>query len=281
MAERLRAVRSPWLFFAIAVGFSWLFWVPAAFVDADIMNSPWVVLLYLGGIGPAVGGILLTYLDTDKARQREYWQRALDPRRIGARWYLVVLFAYPLLTLAVLLPQIAQGQFPASDALQEMLAQPLRLVPFVAFIFLFGPFPEELGWRGYALDALQERMSALASSLVLGAVWAAWHVPLFFMNGTFQNELGFGTAAFWRFMAFAVVISVFFTWAYNSNRRSTLSAMLFHFSTNLTGNLLEMSAAQETIRLAILVLLAAVVVRVCGAKHLARVSVSSRGTSGR
>ncbi len=262
MAERDSAIRSPWLFFLIAIGFSWLFWVPAAFVNADIMNSPWGVLLYLGGVGPAVGGILLTYLDKDKARRREYWRRALDPRRIRGRWYLVVLFAYPLLTLAVLLPQIAHGQFPASDTLRDMLAQPLRLVPFVTFIFLFGPFPEELGWRGYALDGLQGRMSALASSLVLGAVWAVWHVPLFLMKGTYQYELGFGTAAFWCLMGSAVVISVFFTWVYNHNRRSTLSAMLFHFSLNLTGNLLEMSAAQETIRLAILVVLASAVTRV-------------------
>lgn len=264
------ASKSPWLFFLIVFGFSWLLWVPAAFVDGDIMNSPWVVLLYLGGIGPAVGGILLTHLGKDKARRREYWRRALDPRRIGGRWYVVILLAYPLLNLAVLAPQLAQGSLPLSDTLRDMLAQPLRLIPFVGFIFLFGPFPEELGWRGYALDALQERMSALASSLVLGAVWAVWHVPLFLMNGTYQNELGLGTPAFWQFMASATVISVFFTWAYNSNRRSTLSAMLFHFSLNLTGNLLEMSAAQETIRLLLLVVLAAGVVAACGAKDLTR-----------
>jgi membrane protease YdiL (CAAX protease family) len=261
-------LKSPWIFFLIAIGFSWLFWVPAAFIDEDIMNSSWVILLYLGGIGPAVGGILLTYLSHDREYQKEYWQRVFNPKRIGGIWYCVVLLAYPALTLLILLPGAAQGHVLISETLQELLSQPIQLIPFLLFTFLFGPFPEELGWRGYALEKLQSKMSALASSLILGTVWALWHLPLFFMNGTYQNELGFRTAAFWRFCIFAIVISIFFTWVYNNNKSSTLSATLFHFSTNLTGYIFVTSEMQETWRIIVLIVLAVVITIIYGFRDL-------------
>jgi membrane protease YdiL (CAAX protease family) len=271
MKNREIATQSPWTYFIIAFGFSWLFWIPAAFVNGNIPDWPWAILLYIGGIGPAVGGILLTYLNPQKAVRRDYWQRVFNPKRIGGIWYLAALLAYPLLTL--LLAFAENGQIQTTESFKELLSQPLGIIPFVIFIFLFGPFPEELGWRGFALDGLQKRMNAVWASLLLGAVWAIWHIPLFFMNGTYQNELGVGSAAFWRFMIFPVVISIFFTWIYNSNQRSILSAALFHFSHNFTGNIIDTSGTLETQRILILVLLGIVVVWVYGVKEMKRESL--------
>ncbi|MBN1668652.1 MAG: CPBP family intramembrane metalloprotease [Anaerolineales bacterium] len=258
MLKRYLSTSSPWTYFLLTFAFSWLFWLPAAFIPTEIPTSPWVVLLYAGGLGPAVAGLSLIYLTKDKAYQREYWQRILDPRRIRWYWYLVILGAYPL--LVALSALAVQGQVPASSELNNLLAQPGRLLPFVFFIFIFGPLPEELGWRGYALDELQAHLSPLAASLVLGGFWALWHVPLFFMNGTFQNELGFGTLAFWEFCLSAVLFSLFVTWAYNHNRRSTLSAVIFHFSVNLTGNLMVVSPTAELARIAAMLTLAVLLV---------------------
>lgn len=268
--EQMSGLKSPWVFFLFAIGFSWLFWVPAAFIEADIQNSSWVILLYVGGLGPALAGILLTYLAHDKDYQKEYWRRVFDPKRIGVAWYFVVLLSYPALTLLILLPGVLQSHVLISETLQELLSQPVRLVPFLIFIFLFGPFPEELGWRGYALERLQSKINALASSLILGTLWAVWHIPLFFMNGTYQNGLGFGTAAFWRFSIIAIVLSIFFTWVFNNNRSSTLSASLFHFSTNLTGNFFIIPEMQETWLIVLLIILAVVIIMVYGSGDLAR-----------
>lgn len=76
-------------------------------------------------------------------------------------------------------------------------------------------------------------MSALNSSLLLGTIWALWHLPLFYFPGTFQHDVGIGTARFWLFLAYHPPLSVLMTWLYNNTQRSTLSAVLFHFSGNL------------------------------------------------
>lgn len=260
MKNRILTTQAPWVYFLIAFGFSWLFWIPATFVNENILESPAAILLYIGGIGPAVGGILLTY--RNKESRKEYWRRVFDFKRIGAVWYPVILLAYPLIT--ALLALVENGLVQITQTLQESWAQPVRILTFAISVFIFGPLPEELGWRGYALDGLQKRMNALNASLLLGAVWALWHFPLFFIEGTYQNGLGLGSAAFWRFMLFAVVISVFFTWIYNNNQRSTLSAILFHFSVNLTASIFVVTEELDCHRMILVLVMALAVVAFCG-----------------
>ena len=60
--KKIFSLHSPWIFFVITFGISWLFWIPAGFIDANIQETSWVILLYLGGVGPPIAGIALTYL---------------------------------------------------------------------------------------------------------------------------------------------------------------------------------------------------------------------------
>ena len=158
------------------------------------------------------------------------------------------------------------GQIQLTDEFRFALPQPINLLPFLLFIYFFGPFPEELGWRGYALDGLQSKLNPVVSSLVLGAIWAIWHIPLFLMRGTYQNKLGLGSLEFWIFMFSAFVVSIFFTWIYNNNQRSILSASLFHFSINLTGNCFIETERIRLIRLAVLVVFAVLLIVITRSK---------------
>jgi membrane protease YdiL (CAAX protease family) len=92
-----------------------------------------------------------------------------------------------------------------------------------------------------ALDRLQLRMSPLWASLLLGIIWSAWHLPLFLIDGTFQNQLGLGSFRFWVFLADMIPLTIIITWIYNHTDRSTLSAVFVHFSGNLCGALIPKS----------------------------------------
>jgi membrane protease YdiL (CAAX protease family) len=93
-------------------------------------------------------------------------------------------------------------------------------------LLILGPLSEEIGWRGYALERPQTRWNALTSSLIIGLVWALWHLPLFMMEGTSQHELGL---PFIGFLVGFVANSILYTWLYNNTKQSLWSAILLHW----------------------------------------------------
>jgi hypothetical protein len=106
---------------------------------------------------------------------------------------------------------------------------------------------------------------------MIGVVWSLWHVPLFFIGGTYQAEqVGLGTQRFWFFLLTIVVESVLITWIYNNTNRSTLSAILFHFVGNSFGELFALSAQAEVYNFALGILAAVAVIVVWGPRTLAR-----------
>jgi membrane protease YdiL (CAAX protease family) len=231
-------------------------------------------LLILGLLGPMLGGIGFTYLTQGPEGRRDYWARIIDPRRIPPRWYLVILLFAPGLWAVAVLLDVASG---ASTALAQiaktvapLLAAPSTIVPFVLGAFVYGPIPEELGWRGYVLDRLQARWSALASSLVLGALWAAYHLPLFYMRDTFHAAQGAWSPWFFSFMVQVVAAAVIFTWIFNNTRRSTLAAILFHLMLNVTAELLNVTGRTNFYSTLLWVAAAIAVVAFWGAATLTR-----------
>jgi membrane protease YdiL (CAAX protease family) len=263
---------SPWAYFALVYLFSWVFTIPAALSGVSLQESPTLMVIYgLGGLGPAISAILLTYITRKQEGRRDYWRRIVDPGRIPFRWFGVTFLTVPAITaLAALADRLLGGRGLRLEVAARFLQQPLQVLPFALFILFFGPLPEELGWRGYALDRHQSRRSALASSLILGAAWALWHLPLFFIKGTYQRSLEVGSPSFWIFMLALVVGSILYTWIYNNTRRSTMSAILFHFTQNFTGELFELSARAELYSFVLTVAVATLVVVVWGPKTLTR-----------
>ena len=97
------------------------------------------------------------------------------------------------------------------------------LLIYVVYMMIFVALGEEVGWRGYALPALQARYSALIASLILGVMWALWHLPVFFNPDTSYSDL-----PFFLFVAFLVPVAILMTWLFNSTAGSVFMAMLFH-----------------------------------------------------
>jgi membrane protease YdiL (CAAX protease family) len=259
---------SPWFFLALAVGLSWLFWVPAA-LWGEPEPAPLTRLLhYVGGLMPLLVAIALVYTTLGREGRRDYWRRAIDFKRIGTQWYAVILLLVPALTgLGILLDLLLGGHGAQLEV--RFVGRPLAILPFAIFALLFGPLPEEMAWRGYGLDRLQESWNALTSSLVLGLVWALWHLPLFFIAGSYQNSL-MGSSFVWLFPVQVVALSVVVTWIYNHNQRSTLSAVLLHFMVNFTGELFMLTARAEVCYTVFWVMAAVLVTLLWGPKTLTR-----------
>ena len=212
-------------------------------------------------LGPSISGIFLTWIVDGRSGLRNLFSRMFLGSFPG-RWY-AMLPVPPVLILSVLL------------LLQSFISPvyaPNRFLIGILFGLPAG-FLEEIGWMGYAFPKMGSPNNRLAPGIVLGLLWALWHLPV-------VNFLGTATphGAYWLhfFAAFAVAMTamrVLISWMY-TNTRSVLLAQLMHVSS--TGSLvifspLRVTALQEALWYllygTLLWLAVALVVRTYG-KHL-------------
>ena len=221
-------------FFALAFTISWALWIPAALVSA---SSPALsfALFPIGLFGPMLAAIALTAYFEGRSGVRRLLGAVLK-WHAGVWWYLIVVLGPAVVVwvaakLSTLLGATAPG-FGDSQI-------PLALPAYVLFLLLEAA-GEEIGWRGYALPELHAHLGAHASALVIGVMWALWHVPLFFIAGLPQALLPFAP-----FLVWIVAQSVIFAWVYTGTWGSLLFPILLHAAINLSIQVFSILPAQE------------------------------------
>lgn len=208
-------------FVVLAFGLSWVPWLTILVTTGDPFADPVSVALFVGGgFGPTLAGVILAGVSQGRTGLRRLG-RDLTRRRLG-RWYGLLLVPLPVVVIAVAVT------VPLGEASWELAgAAHLILLPSALLGGLvLGGF-EEIGWRGFLQPRLQDHVTALTGSVVVGLVWAIWHAPLFFLESTSQAS----SSPFW-FTVHAVALSVILTWLYNGTAGSLLLVVLFHGTTN-------------------------------------------------
>lgn len=252
------------IYFACVLPWSAFWWLASTRLTPGTPPESSLVFL-LGGAGPLLWAVAFTHLAETRDARRDFWRRIIDPRLISPKWLAIALLVHPAIVALAVGIGVAFGELAPTLRLPTGAVGWLTLV---FFTFWFGPLPEEIGWRGFALDRLLRTRSALAASVVLGCVWAAWHLPLFAVPGTFQHDLGIATPRAWVFLATMVPLSVVITWVYQHTARSTLAAALVHFSGNLSGALIVKSTALAALELLVLCVAATLLVLAAGPRGL-------------
>lgn len=224
--------RRPLIFyFIIAYAGSWLVMLPyLRFSDGvGLLPFRWPVPFGLSAAlapfaGPFFSAVMMTGLTEGRAGIRCLLSRIVQ-WQVGFRWYLFALIGIPVITVlgAVVLPgALSSFQMPP---LSLLLTYPLS---FIITLVIGGPLGEEPGWRGFALPRLQSIQGPLAGSLVLGILWAFWHLPFFWIPewGT-PKESSFDIG---YFVLAALALTVIYTWVYNCSKSSLLIVILVHAS---------------------------------------------------
>jgi membrane protease YdiL (CAAX protease family) len=264
-------------FLAFSHGWTWAFWALASLGGGSVWERPALYLFLVGGAGVMLGGIVMTQVTWGAPGLRELAARLADPRRANGRWWAVTLLLFPVLTL--LAAGLATGLAGAARPLDlgsaaARAADPAGLLAMIGFILVIGPLPEEIGWRGYLQDRLQERWSALAASLAVGLAWWTWHLPLFLVPGFF-DVFDIARPTPLGFLAGLIPAAVLYAWVYNNTNRSVLTVIVLHFMHNFSGELLGLSTAARVSQVALMAVAAVLVVWWWGPKRLTR----ARGAS--
>ncbi len=238
------------MFFLFTFLWTWVCYFTIILMKLDPYQGTGMVLLILGGCSPTFVGLIMAMATYGKEERISYLRRILKPGRIKAVWWLFILLAFPVIFAASIgLDMLLGGSLPGMVNAKAIWANPVSFFPLLLLSFMSGPFSEELGWRGYALDKLLDRYGFAKGSTLLGLIWGAWHLPLYFMPQTWHGKMGFGLTGFWMFLLLSVGLSFIMSHVYLKTQRSILSAMLLHLMSNFTAQLLqEVSPRVEVIR---------------------------------
>jgi membrane protease YdiL (CAAX protease family) len=269
----------PLKYFALAFAITWVFWVPAALEARGLIPSLPIPATFLGAFGPLLAAVVVTAQDDGRVGLRSLLGRVLR-WRVPPIWYGVTILGPILLYLTAMALNVALGGQPPD--LEAMIGALPIVLAISVYMLIAVALGEEVGWRGYALPALQARYSALLASVILGVMWALWHLPLFFNPDTIYGNLPFVVQ-----LALQVPLAILLTWVYNSTQGSVLMVMLFHAVFNAGGQFwktipaysIEPSSAAEAaartfhVNLMVVIVLwvaAVVVVLVYGSRNLSR-----------
>jgi len=173
-------------------------------------------LFLLAVWAPAIAAVVLTIYHTGLAGLGRFLSRLLL-WRCGVGWYVFLIAGVPLVFLAgaALRGTLLSDPFPFATLTATLVG--------VALAIIKGPV-EEFGWRGLALPLLQRVMAPIWAALILGTLWAVWHLPVFLLSGTQQSQW-----AVLPFMIGCVALSVIVTPLFNASGGSILLAAFFHF----------------------------------------------------
>jgi uncharacterized protein len=206
-------------FFILAYAINCLF----TFVSAYLFTIPHWILWFFQIFSPTLSALAISYVIGGWAAVGKLFS-GFTRWKASVWWYLGAL-SLALCPLLFALVYILLGN--PVPGLQAGMTVPLLLSNLV-FTLFSGPIAEEAGWRGFALPRLQKRFGALVSSLILGAIWACWHLPFYAISG------GGAGLPFPIYFVMVVVVSIFITWIYNNTNGSLGLCVLTHFSFNFS-----------------------------------------------
>ncbi|WP_254398976.1 CPBP family intramembrane glutamic endopeptidase [Streptomyces sp. AC602_WCS936] len=238
-ADRRRADLVLFMFIAFVV--SWGAWGAAAVIGGPAANGePAYAPFLLGAFGPLIGALVIR---VRRGRRGE----PVPARAVRFRASKALLWTPPLLMLgsATVLAAALLGHAAGDPALSWSNAQDVMRdmggpAAFLVSMLVSGPLSEEPGWRGTAYPRMRATTGRLRIGVTLGVTWAVWHLPLFFIDGTVQNDLGLATPSGLLFAVSNIPMAMLVTCAYE--RAGVVASIAVHFAVNTTMVLLSVTS---------------------------------------
>jgi membrane protease YdiL (CAAX protease family) len=221
----------PASFFALTYLLSWLIWIPLdlshfGFGPFRAFEQGSSLLRLVGVLMPAVSAIILAARAGGRAGVSTVLER-LSIWRVGWNWWAAAVMVQPVLLVLSALIYNALGGRPQVIAAGAL---PIATLVVNVLFLLLATLGEEIGWRGLALPSLERRGGSLRASIILGVLWATWHVPFWLLQDTF-DQFGIGYLVL---SGLLILPGTFYiTWFYDHSRGSLFLPVAFHIAFNI------------------------------------------------
>lgn len=225
LEARQRDAREVASFFSLAYGISLTLWLPVL-----LGRRSSSVFLAVGTFGPTIAALVVHWIVERDWKVVRLWSNLPS-----------LLIGIAIGASAVLIAALSAAFFMTRSGIERWQWSSLSQI-LTLFLpnLLGGPLGEEAGWRGFALPRLQRHLDPVSSSLILGFLWANWHLPLILAHVY--------NVAWWQFTVLTMAASVFISLGVNLSKGSTLCAIVVHGVYNVgTGIILNDMIGKATL----------------------------------
>ena len=251
----------PVLFFICAYFFTWIFWIPAIFVS----ETTGAVLMLIGLIAPAVVSTVFVLVSGNAELKQDLKDKIIGfykVKWINVFWAVIVFALIVVFSILLSLPfgqSIKQFSFTEDFSFTGVGIGTAFVTITVASII------EEVGWKGYCEDSIGQYMNWFWESLLFGILWSLWHLPLIFIEGTYQAGLMVNPLYVINFFVSGIPLGYIITWVYLVSDRSILACMIFHLFVNFMQEKIAMTPETKCVE-TIVVIIATVIIVMCNKK---------------
>ena len=258
-------IYKPIYFFLNSLFISAIFWLCATYVSFQQSMDYLLFPLILGGMaGPSIAAFVVMAQSKNVALWSDFYER-LYFYKIKIHFILISLLLMPCLIVSAIGISLLFGQplhqFMFLPQAPDQALQGVNFLGLLIVLFISCSL-EEIGWRGYGIDSLNNKFNLWQTSLIFATIWSLWHIPAFFIhNGYFQKEiLNAGFMHVFIYFMSLFPLTMLINWLYIKNNRSILIAIFFHMILNLSYGLFHLELLTKAILMILLFLVAGIIV---------------------
>ena len=250
----------PFRFYLTCFSATWAFWIAAAFISrSNHDNGMSAALMLFGLLAPAVTAVITVLTSGSRELKLDLKRKLIGFYRIKPLSIIIAVIGFiGIVVLSILLSTLfgqSLDQFAFTDDFSFSIGGTSALLTI-----LLAATIEEVGWRGYGEDSVASYFSWFIESIIFGFVWALWHLPLFWIGGTYHHGLKeLGLVYVLNFLISVVPMGYLTTWVYVKNNRSMLACIIFHLFINTMQEKIAMTPQTKCVE-TIVVTLAAVLI---------------------
>jgi len=225
--------KKPGLFYLLSTILPWAFWFFAGYLSHlphnEEQNMNIAIMLALAGlVSPMVVAFLL--MNHNPELRKDLYHRFFNFKSINPRYIFLACSIMLASILAAMAISLAFGYSPDQFVITGHFTFSSGVLP-VWFLLIIAPVFEELAWHSYGTDCLRNKFNLFYTSLIFGAYWAIWHIPLSTIRDYYQaNLVESGWIYSLNFMVSIIPYVLIMNWIYYKTKRNIILPIIFHIT---------------------------------------------------
>lgn len=251
-------VYHPVRYFLLTFIFTWVFYVTAIIFNSEDVS---IMIMIFGMFAPATVSTVMIFKSKDKKLIKDFKEKSLNfkncnPVSIG----IVVLLTLIAVAVSILLSPFFGQSLSQFSFSEEFSFDGISILLSVLILFFASLF-EEFGWHSYGFDSIAQKCTWFKAACIFSVIWSTWHIPLFWIPGTYQCGLREANIGFMiNFLISIIPLAFIITWVYLKNNRNIFVCVFIHMFINLIQEMIAMTAVTKCVETFVLIVFAVILI---------------------